>query len=262
MTIRIVGAGFDYTGPRFPTVTATVDATGQMVYSWQAVEQYETFGFAGTNDGAEVSSPVDGRGNVLFVWNPGRFNGVSLLVPTTDGFTDSAVAGYYYADPIDVEGDGLYELRQNFQICEPTCAGGIYYSYTWTWDGTQFSGPSDPPPGAAAPAATQVTAAAAEQLLRDYLLAAGARDYPAAWAMLSSGYQADYGGYDRFTSFWNGISLVGITGMTTTPSDSSAHIAANLWFDVIGGGRSDEYVEIEVGLVGGDLLITGYHSHG
>lgn len=268
MTITISDAGFDSVGFRAPSVIATVTATGQQVYRWQGLEEYETFGFVGTDPRAEVSSPIDARNHVFFVWNPGRFDGVSFLAPTDDGFTDGgtladgSASGFYDATTVDVDADGTYELNQGFQICEPTCADGTYYSHIWRWDGTTYSGPSDPPaaalPATSPPAAGSVTVAAAERLLRDYLLAAGAREYTKAWGLLSAGYQADYGGFDSFTRFWDRIAVVGIDRMSTTINGGTATMTADLWFDVIGSGRQTDRATITMGVVGGQLRITAY----
>jgi hypothetical protein len=96
-------------------------------------------------------------------------------VPTPTGFDsigtlNDSFGDYYFAGPVDIDGDGLYEIDQNFQICEPDCAGGIYYNHIWPWDGTRYSGPSDQPDDDAGYVESAgFDVAAAESFLRDYL---------------------------------------------------------------------------------------------
>jgi GDSL-like Lipase/Acylhydrolase family/Putative peptidoglycan binding domain len=131
-----------------PMIRVLQDSTGEQVFEWSASEQYESFGFVGASSDDQVASPVDSRGHVFFKWNPGRFEGVSVLVPTETGFdsigtlTADFYDAYYYAYVVDVDDDGAFELDQNFQICQPSCAAGVYYSQTWAWDGTTYTGSS------------------------------------------------------------------------------------------------------------------------
>lgn len=151
-TVNVVRSGGGSAYQRFlPSVTAVVDSTGETVFEWFAQEEYEQFDFWGLSPDDDVESTVDALGHIFFKWNPGRFVGVSVLIPTDDGFdsigtlTDDFYDSYYYAYVIDVDDDGVFELDQNFQICEPTCAAGIYYSHIWHWTGAAYAGRSDPP---------------------------------------------------------------------------------------------------------------------
>ena len=153
LTIVVEGAAVSATALRVtPTVTATLNSSGEVIFEWTAVDEYETFGFVGLFSDDTVSSPIDARNHVFFEWNPGRFNGISVLVPTATGFDDLGTfsnepyGGYYYAYVVDVDADGSYEVDQQFQICEPTCADGVYYAHVWNWDGVTYSGSSEPPP--------------------------------------------------------------------------------------------------------------------
>lgn len=83
-------------------------------------------------------------------------------------------------------------------------------------------------------------------ILTDYLLAAGARDYSAAWSMLTAGYQNKYGSYDKFTLFWNGIDVVGINSATVVTNGSTATITADVWFKRTDGTTSSEIVEVDI----------------
>jgi pimeloyl-ACP methyl ester carboxylesterase len=84
------------------------------------------------------------------------------------------------------------------------------------------------------------------EIFTDYLLAAGDRNYSAAWSMLTAGYQNKYGSYDRFTSFWNGIDVVGINSTSVVTNGSTATITADLWFRRTDGTTSSEIVEVDI----------------
>lgn len=132
---------------------------------------------------------------------------------------------------------------------------------TFTGDPTQVDYRTGQPCGTESPATT-LDAAGATDLLRQYLLAAGARDYSRAWGLLSPGYQAKYGSLARFASFWDTIDIVGINSTEVEVLSDGPNpkfvIHANLFFDLIDGGRSTERVDIDVGVVDGVWLITDY----
>lgn len=262
VTITLESGGFEVSWLQ-PSVRAVVNATGREVFRWQgAPNTFSTFWFAGLSPGDSPAWPVDGRGNVFFLWNPGRFEGLSFLTPTQDGFDSRGTlipsgdwAGFYLASLTDVDSDGKYEIDQGFQICEPTCADGIYYSYIWTWDGETYSGRSDPP----ADDGAQLDASTAEDFLTAYLREAGARHYSSAWSMLSGRYQSKYGSYERFTRFWDSINLVGVNSLASNPtSQSSVTITASLWYEKTTGVRQGEIVEVDLVMVNGAPLIDDY----
>lgn len=256
--------------PTNATVRAVVDGTGTTVFEWTSpTDEYDVFGFA--EPPSEARSPVDGRGHVFFGYNPGRFPGISYLVPTTTGFDPRGTLGnyddgHYYASLTDIDDDGLYEIEQGFQICQPDCAGGTYYSHTWTWDGTGYSGASDPPRDDSTTSSQPQDDSGgppgdiAEQLFVDYLLAAGARDYEAAWNMLTPWYQSDYGGFDRFVDFWSGISLVGVDTIEPILGEGETHLEVQLWYQDLSGDRQRERVQVTViDLDGLGPSISDYH---
>jgi hypothetical protein len=77
--------------------------------------------------------------------------------------------------------------------------------------------------------------------------------------MLSPDYQAKYGGRGSFESFWNGISLVGTTDIRPQRRDDGTMLLeVTIWFDVTDRGRETELVEVDVGIVDGQTLITDY----
>jgi hypothetical protein len=110
------------------------------------------------------------------------------------------------------------------------------------------------------PFVPETTAADAEQTLRTYFLTAGARDYEAAWAMLTPGYQDDYGSFERFVGFWDRVELVGLDSATLVgATGGTTTIEADVWFTTSDGGRSDELVEVDVTTdASGGFLVAGY----
>lgn len=108
------------------------------------------------------------------------------------------------------------------------------------------------------------TAAEASDALRRYFLAAGARRYGEAWAMLDAAYQRKYGGFEAFTGFWERIETVGIDGTreVAASSDGVTTLRADVWFALRAGNRSAEVVEVDVRRTGGELMITDYRYVG
>lgn len=95
-----------------------------------------------------VNSPaIDKTGNVFIDWDPGRARGVSVLRPTKQGFDDLGTlpslaeyaAKFYYADVVDVEGDGTFEIKANHNNCDPSCAEAEIMSTMYAWDGTRYA---------------------------------------------------------------------------------------------------------------------------
>jgi hypothetical protein len=95
-----------------------------------------------------VNSPaIDKTGNVFIDWDPGRARGVSVLRPTKQGFDDLGTlpslaeyaARFSYADVVDVDGDGTFEIKANENNCEPSCADAEITSTMYAWDGTRYA---------------------------------------------------------------------------------------------------------------------------
>lgn len=97
------------------------------------------------------ANPVtDSTGNAFVTYNPGRYNGVLVLIPTADGFEDIGWAdqrtgtrydgkhAYYNANLEGPGPDGRYTIRQFSNDCTPTCAGGTVTSQDLHWNGTDY----------------------------------------------------------------------------------------------------------------------------
>ena len=95
-----------------------------------------------------VASPTsDKTGNLFLNFNPGRYNGVIILRPTKTGFEnfdslppeDDYRGAFYYAERSDVNDDGIFEIDQSSNDCDPDCAGGkiSHEIYHWTGKGYQ-----------------------------------------------------------------------------------------------------------------------------
>lgn len=74
---------------------------------------------------AIVHASTDTLGHVFIVWNPGRYDGVMALRPTTDGF-DVFDAAYYPAEIVDVDGDGQFEIL-DMDDCDVGCRSSVSY---------------------------------------------------------------------------------------------------------------------------------------
>jgi hypothetical protein len=123
-------------GPASLTVTDASDVL--RFFFWH--EHLYAFGPAGTHPQADpqdqVRSPVDALGHIFLGFDPGRYNGVIVLVPTRDGFDDLGTlpppddyqTRFYCASVVDVDHDGVYEVVE-----PPFCGSGTY-----RWRGTDY----------------------------------------------------------------------------------------------------------------------------
>ena len=95
------------------------------------------------------ANPVtDSTGNAFVTYNPGRYDGVLVLVPTATGFqgpgwsmAGSHYAGkraYYDAKPQGPGSDGKYTIVQSRNDCVPDCAGGTVTSKVLHWNGNDY----------------------------------------------------------------------------------------------------------------------------
>jgi hypothetical protein len=146
---------------------------------------------------------------------------------------------------------------------EPTCCYTGRAVTVYRWDGVEFI-PTTSDQGGSPTTDDRFSEADAVETVRAYLLAAGARDYERAWAMLDSGYQAQNRSFERFVRFWNTVDIVGfnIDPVARRVAPGRFEMSTELWFDVFTGEDAAEYVEIEIAAVDGRLLITAYRSFG
>jgi hypothetical protein len=103
-------------------------------------------------DGLNFANPLtDSTRNAFITYNPGRYNGVLVLVPTPDGFQDigwdlemndtthyMGKLAYYYASLQGPGPDGKYTIIQYKNDCMPNCAGGTVTSQVLHWNGTDY----------------------------------------------------------------------------------------------------------------------------
>jgi hypothetical protein len=97
--------------------------------------------------------------------------------------------------------------------------------------------------------------------LRNYFLTAGARKYQQAWDQLSVGYHKKYETIAKFAAFWNRVRTAGIDSFEDagTSSRNGRTIAANVWYELTDGSRSNEVVEVDIDHnTSGDPQISDY----
>jgi hypothetical protein len=120
---------------------ASVTASGKVLPAIY-VRVAEHFGFP--------SPATDATGNAFVTYNPGRYDGVLVLVPTADGFADigwdstASNPGYtgrlaiYYAELVGPGSNGEYTIRQSNNDCTPSCAEGTVTNQDLHWDGSDY----------------------------------------------------------------------------------------------------------------------------
>lgn len=97
--------------------------------------------------GAPVTDPV--TGNSFVTYNPGRYDGVFVLIPSGDGFvapdvdsggyqTDGRIL-YYSAKLVGTDTGEPTAILETRNDCEPTCAEGTQTSHLLTWDGYAYT---------------------------------------------------------------------------------------------------------------------------
>lgn len=90
---------------------------------------------------APAETPQDETGNLFVVYNPGRYDGVTVLRPNTKGFeTFDSIPNdgdrFYGGWVEDVDNDGAVEIVILINDCDPSCAEGFkgYETYRWIDD--------------------------------------------------------------------------------------------------------------------------------
>jgi hypothetical protein len=90
---------------------------------------------------------MDNTGHLFLTYNPGRYDGLVVLNPTAAGFdnygslptaTDEPTGAFYGGRPVDDNHDGTFEILEEINVCEPTCADGHYVATTYRWNGTDY----------------------------------------------------------------------------------------------------------------------------
>uniref|UniRef100_A0AAU2VE04 Uncharacterized protein n=1 Tax=Streptomyces sp. NBC_00003 TaxID=2903608 RepID=A0AAU2VE04_9ACTN len=91
----------------------------------------------------------DATKNTFVIYNPGRYDGVLVLVPDKDGFEDvgwsdegTHYAGgrlvYYNARLVGPGGDGQYTIAKSGNSCNPSCADGSISKVMLHWNGREY----------------------------------------------------------------------------------------------------------------------------
>lgn len=88
----------------------------------------------------------DDTGRIFIDWNPGRYNGVTALLPVPGGFADHGTlpesgdyrSRFYYAEVDNPDGDGSFEIQHFANDCDPSCAEGTTTSALWEWTGDGY----------------------------------------------------------------------------------------------------------------------------
>jgi hypothetical protein len=93
---------------------------------------------------------VDRTGNVFLRYNPGRYYGVIIVraaggrlesfgtLPADGEYEGSGPFGYYASTHDDRPHDGVLEIRQFHNHCDPSCADGALSNETYAWDGRRY----------------------------------------------------------------------------------------------------------------------------
>lgn len=100
----------------------------------------------------EFADPVtdDATGNSFVTYNPGRYDGVFVLIPTPTGFvapedTDAQYfqsdgrVRYYSARVVESDSGGPAAISEEINTCVPDCAAANYRHRLLTWDGSAYS---------------------------------------------------------------------------------------------------------------------------
>jgi hypothetical protein len=106
------------------------------------VDAKQKFGFA--------NPATDATGNTFVTYNPGRYDGVLVLIPNADGFDDIGwddrssrqhyygKRAYYYAELVGPSANGQYTIRQSRNDCTPSCSGGTVTTQDLHWNGSDY----------------------------------------------------------------------------------------------------------------------------
>ncbi|MCV7290771.1 serine/threonine protein kinase [Mycolicibacterium wolinskyi] len=154
--LTLSGTGFDKVG-----CVAPVAVSGKVL---------EAIHIRVTNHFGFPSPATDTTGNTFVTYNPGRYDGVLVLVPTRDGFADigwesTSTPSYpsywgryaiYYAELVGPGPDGQYTIRQSSNDCNPSCAEGTTTYEDLRWNGADYVAANPPDPHANPPSSQAI----------------------------------------------------------------------------------------------------------
>lgn len=138
--------------PPGPATIKVYDRAGSVRWSYEN-ELFYSLGLVGEGeyvpdfvDADPVDGPIDGTGHIFLTFNPGRYDGVIVLAPVSDGFesfetlppSDGYDTRFYNAYAIDVDGDGVYEVDSLLIDCVPSCAESDITSTMFVWNGKDY----------------------------------------------------------------------------------------------------------------------------
>lgn len=136
-----VGLSASATGGSVDACVGAVDSAGNTIFQTVVESRSEALTFA--------NPAQDATGNVFVTYNPGRYNGVITLIPTSSGFADVGAGAYsnyddgsnryYYAELLGPGSDGRYQIQKSANDCNPSCAGGTTTTQVLSWDGNGYS---------------------------------------------------------------------------------------------------------------------------
>lgn len=95
---------------------------------------------------AEPHDPIDSLGHIFVAWNPGRYDGLTVLRPVDGGFedfgslpdVDEYQSRFYSSYIVDLDDDGAYEIRTYSNDCDPSCAEGTTTAIDFSWSGSNY----------------------------------------------------------------------------------------------------------------------------
>ncbi|MFT4126231.1 MAG: hypothetical protein QM662_08380 [Gordonia sp. (in: high G+C Gram-positive bacteria)] len=86
----------------------------------------------------------DVTGHIFVIYNPGRYRGVIVLIPTPAGFAPfshdyrTGLNRYYSAELIGPDPTIGYSITLSANDCSPTCADGTVSTRTIHWNGSAY----------------------------------------------------------------------------------------------------------------------------
>ncbi|MFE2212092.1 hypothetical protein ACFW93_08920 [Streptomyces canus] len=120
---------------------ASVTSSGHVLKSID-VEVYE-------NELKFADPASDATKNTFVIYNPGRYDGVLVLVPDKDGYEDIGWSdpenhytggrlAYYNARLAGPGGDGQFKIVKSENSCNPSCADGAITQFILHWNGNEY----------------------------------------------------------------------------------------------------------------------------